>query len=334
MANRVKWGVIGVAGIAVNRVIPGMQKCERSEIVAIASRDLDKAKGAAAKLGIPKAYGTYEALLADPEVEVIYNPLPNHLHVSWSIKAAEAGKHVLCEKPIGMNAAEARTLIAARDRTGVRMGEAFMVHSHPQWLRAREIVRSGELGELRAMVCMFSYFQRDPKNVRNIVDIGGGCLMDIGCYPISLSRFVSGQEPTRAVGALDRDPDMKVDRLTSAIVEFPWGQLAFTCSSQMVPFQQMQIFGTKARVEVEIPVNAAPERPARIFVDNGANLYGGGRKAEEFPICNQYALQADNFSRAVREGGDVPTPLENAMGNMKVIDAIFKSGETGTWINL
>src|SRR5690348_3454135 len=165
--QKVKWGVLGVAGIAVRKVIPAMQNGEWSEIAAIASRDPHKAKDAAAKLDIQKAYGSYEEALADPEIEAIYNPLPNHLHVPWSIRAAEAGKHVLCEKPIGMSVAECRTLIAARDRTGVKIGEAFMVRTHPQWLRARELAQSGEIGELRAIVGAYSYFNRDPANIRN-----------------------------------------------------------------------------------------------------------------------------------------------------------------------
>src|SRR6266478_209892 len=235
--KKLKWGVLGAASIAVRRVIPGMQKGAYSEIAAIASRDKKKAEEAARKLGIPKAYGSYEELLRDGEIEAIYNPLPNHLHVPWSIKAAEAGKHVLCEKPVSRTVAEARTLLAARARTGVKIGEAFMVKTHPQWLRTREIIRSGGIGELRAIAGVFSYFNRDPNNVRHKAEWGGGGLLDIGCYPITMSRFIFAEELVRVAGVLERDPDFKTDRLASAILEFPSGQSIFTCGTQSAFFQ-------------------------------------------------------------------------------------------------
>ncbi len=308
-----------------------MQRSKVTEVTAIASRDLAKAQAAAAPLGIPKAYGSYEALLADPEIDAIYNPLPNHLHVPWSIKAAEAGKHVLCEKPIGLSVAEARELMAVRDRTGVQIGEAFMVHCHPQWLRAREIIRSGEIGELRAMLGAFSYFNRDPKNIRNDPKIGGGGLMDIGCYPITMSRFLFGEEPLRVASVMELDPEMGTDRLTSAVLHFASGQSVFTCSTQAVPYQTFQILGTHGRIEMEIPFNAPPDRVTRLFVDTGADLFGGGKRTEEFPICDQYTIQGDLFSLAVRGGGAVPTPLEDSVANMQVIEAVARSAESGRW---
>jgi predicted dehydrogenase len=308
-----------------------MQKGEWSEVTAIASRDRHKAEAAARSLGIPKAYGSYEELLRDPEIEAIYNPLPNHLHVPWTIKAAEAGKHVLSEKPLALNAEEARTLLAVRERTGVKIGEAFMVRTHPQWLRTREIVSSGEIGALRSISGFFSYFNRDGTNIRNVAEWGGGGLMDIGCYPITTSRFIFCEEPSRVVGVIERDPEMKVDRLTSAILDFPSGQSIFTCSTQLVPYQRMQIFGTKGRIEVEIPFNAPNDRPSRIFVDKGSDLFGGGLRTEEFATCDQYTIQGDVFSRAIREGGEVPVPIEDAIKNMSVIDAIFRSAESGQW---
>ena len=332
MSDKVRWGILGVARIATVKVIPAMQRGAYSEIVAIASRDLEKAQRAAAELGIPKAYGSYEELLADPRIEAIYNPLPNHLHVPWSIRAAEAGKHVLCEKPVSITVAECRTLIEARDRTGVKIGEAFMVRTHPQWVRAREIVRSGEIGDLRAVMTAFSYNNRDPKNIRNVEEWGGGGLMDIGCYPIHLSRFLFGEEPTRALGLIERDPEMRIDRLTSAVLDFPSGQAVFTCSTQMVPYQRVQILGTRGRIEVEIPVNAPPNRPCRIWVDNGADVFGSGMRTEQFEVCDQYTIQGDLFSKAVREGGEVPVPLEDSIRNMAVIEAVFQSAREYAWI--
>jgi len=329
--KKVKWGVLGVASIATRKVIPGMQMGELSEIAAIASRDLKKAEDAAKKLGIPKAYGSYEELLADKEIEAIYNPLPNHLHVPWSIKAAEAGKHVLCEKPLSLTVAEARKLLAVRERCGVKIGEAFMVKTHPQWLRTRELIRKGAIGELRAIVGAFSYFNRDPANVRNKVEWGGGGMMDIGCYPITTARFIFGEEPARVAGLLERDPDFKTDRLASAILEFPSGQAVFTCSTQLVPYQRMQFLGTAGRIEIEVPFNAPNDRPTRIFIDDGRDVFGGGSRTETIPVCDQYTVQGDAFSWAIREGGEVPVPLEDAIANMAVIEAIFSAGESGKW---
>jgi predicted dehydrogenase len=312
--RKLRWGVLGVARIATVRVIPAMQKCALAEITAIASRDHAKAETAAEELGIPKAYGSYEELLADPEIDAVYNPLPNHLHVPWSIRAAEAGKHVLCEKPIAMNAAEAAELIAARDRTGVVMGEAFMVQTHPQWVRARELVRSGRIGELRAAICSFGYFRPEAENIRNIREYGGGGLMDVGCYPIKMSRMMFGEEPVRIVGTLVRDPQFGTDILTSAVLEFPSGHCIFTCSTQIVPNQSMTFLGTKGRIDLEIPFNPVPGESSRIRVDS---------EVEEFPPCDQYTIQGDEFSKAVMHHGQPPVPLEDSLKNMKVIDALF-----------
>jgi predicted dehydrogenase len=329
MRKQVRWAVLGAARIATVKVIPAMQKGEWTQVVAIASRDVEKARSAAAQLGIPKAYGSYEEALADPEIDAIYNPLPNHLHVPWSARAAEAGKHVLCEKPIALSVAECRELMGVRDRTGVKIGEAFMVRSHPQWIRAREIAHSGEIGELRAVMGAFSYFNRDPRNIRNVPEFGGGALMDIGCYPIQISRFLFGEEPLDVMAALDRDPDMGVDRLTSAVLRFPSGQCAFTCGTQLVAYQRVQILGTKGRIELEIPFNAPPDRPTRLLVDSGADVFGGGIRVEDFATCDQYTLQGDAFSRAIREGAEVPTPLEDSLRNMAVIEAAVESAASG-----
>ena len=327
----VNWGIISTALIGTAKVIPAMQKSKHCRIQAIASRDLALAKKWAKELGIPKAYGSYEELLADREIEAVYNPLPNHLHVPWSIKAAEAGKHVLCEKPIALDAKEAEQLVAAHNRTGKLITEAFMVRSHPQWLRARELVRQGKIGELRAVQGLFTYFLTDPENVRNKADIGGGGLYDIGCYPIVTSRFLFGAEPTRVVGLIERDPVLEIDRLASAILDFPSGQASFMCSTQLVPYQRMQILGTKGRIEVEIPFNAPPDKPCRIFVDDGSALGDASAKEEAFPVCDQYGIQGDLFSEAIRSGKPPEFPLENAVQNMRIIDAIFRSAKAGGW---
>lgn len=331
MPNKVRWGVLSTAKIGVTKVIPGMQKGEWSEVAAIASRDLGKAETAARSLGIARAYGSYEELLADPQIEAIYNPLPNQLHVPLTIKAAEAGKHVLCEKPLSLTVAEAKTLLAVQQRTGVKIGEAFMVRTHPQWLRAREVIKSGRIGPLRSAIGFFSYFNVNPANIRNIPDCGGGALMDVGCYPITTSRFMFGEEPSRVLGLVERDPVMKVDRLTSAMMDFPSGQSTFTCSTQLVPYQRMHFLGTKGRVELEIPFNAPKDRPTRIFIDDGSDLFGNGISTETFPICDQYTIQGDVFSKAIGEGGEVPVTVEDGIKNMAVIEAIFRSAESGRW---
>jgi predicted dehydrogenase len=331
MSKKMQWGVLGVASIAVRKVIPGMQKCDRCEIAAIASRDLTKAQAAARNLAIPKAYGSYEDLLADPEIEAIYNPLPNHLHVPWSIKGAEAGKHVLCEKPIGLSAAEVVELMRVRDRTNVKIGEAFMVKTHPQWLRAKELIRSGKIGQLKSIITVFSYFNRDPANVRHKPEWGGGGLLDIGSYPVTLSRWLFGEEPKRVTGALELDPEFGTDRLASGAMEFSSGHSVFSCGTQTNYFQRMEILGTSGRLAVEMPFNAPTDRPTHITIADGMAIYNGKVEVEEIPACDQYTIQGDVFSRAIREDSEVPVPLEDALANMKVIDAIFRSARTDQW---
>jgi predicted dehydrogenase len=332
MTKKVKWGILSTASIAERRVLPAMLDCERAEIAAVASRSLDKAKAVAAKFSIPKVYGSYEELFDDPEIEAIYNPLPNHLHVEWSIRAASRGKHVLVEKPLSSNVAEARRLLEARDNYHVKIGEAFMVRTHPQWLRTAELVRSGRIGKLLSAFCYFSYFNVDPENVRNVADYAGGALMDIGCYPIKMSRFVFGEEPVRVFACIERDPSFKTDRLTSAILEFPAGQSVFTVSTQIVYYQKMQFFGSTGRIDVEIPYNAPTDKPTRIFIDDGKDLYAGASAiTESFPICNQFTIQADLFSTAIRENTQVPNPLEDSICNMAVIDALFRSAHSHKW---
>jgi len=329
--SKIRWGVLGAANIAVEKVIPAMQRGRRTEVVAIASLRPEAGRAAAVRHGIARVHDSYEALLADDGVDAIYNPLPNHLHVPWSVKAAEAGKHVLCEKPIGLDIGEARELLAVRDRTGVVIGEAFMARSHPQWLREKELVDGGAIGDLRLVTGTFSYFLRDPRNVRNIARIGGGGLYDIGCYPITLSRMIFGEEPRRVVGLLERDPGFGTDRLTSAILDYPSGQATFTCSTQLVPYQRMHLLGTGGRIEVEIPFNAPPDRPCKILIDDGASLWGETIRVEELPTVDQYTVQGDLFAEAIQTGGQAPTSLEEAVRNMAVIDAVFRSAERGGW---
>lgn len=332
MSRKVSWGVLSTAKIGVDKVLPAMQRGDRSRIDAIASRDLVRAKEWAGKLGIARAYGSYEELLADPSIEAVYNPLPNHLHVPWTIKAMEAGKHVLCEKPIALDTEEAKQLLDARARTGKLVAEAFMVRHNPQWIRAREIARSGRIGEVRAIQTFFSYSLVDPTNVRNKADIGGGGMLDIGCYAINTARYIFGAEPSRVVGTLERDPVMGIDRLAGGLIEFPGARhLTFTVATQLVPFQRVQIVGTTGRIEVQIPFNAPNNRPNRILVDDGRDLIGGGIEAIDLPVDDQYRLQGDAFSRAVAGEEVLADPIEDAILNMRVIDAFFRSAKGGGW---
>jgi predicted dehydrogenase len=329
MSTKVKWGVLGVADIATKKVIPAMQKGGMSEVAAIASRDRTRAAKAAKELGIPKAFGSYEELLADPEIEAIYNPLPNHLHVPWTIKAAEAGKHVLCEKPVALTVKEATSLIEVRDRTGVKIQEAFMVRTHPQWLGALEQIRSGKIGKVKSVSCYFSYRNLDPNNIRNIAGFGGGALMDIGCYLVLSSRVIFDEEPSRVVGLIERDPDFETDILTSAILDFPSGHAVWTCGTQVAPYQRVLAFGNKGRLEIEIPFNAPPDVPCRIFVDDSST--GRNPQTIEFETADQYTIQGDVFSKAIRENSSQAVPLEWTIKNMAVIQAIFRSAQSGQW---
>jgi predicted dehydrogenase len=330
-AGPVRWGVLGVADIAVRQVIPAMQRSRTARVEAIASREAAKAEAAARSLGVPRAYGSYEALLADAGVEAVYIPLPNHLHVPWTVRAAEAGKHVLCEKPIACSAAEARQLVGVAQRTGVRIGEAFMVRTHPQWLKVRELLAAGRLGELRLVQGHFTYNRRDPDDVRSRLEYGGGVLLDIGCYPVMLSRWLFGAEPAEVAAVLDRDPDFKVDRLVSGLLRFPSGQACFTVAGQAVPFQRMQLFGTRGRLEVEIPFNPPADHCCRLLLDDGRDPRGAGVETVTVAAANQYALQSDAFAAAVRGGGEVPVGVEDAIANMAVLDALFRAAETGRW---
>ena len=331
MMKRVRWGVLGVAHIAVKKVIPAMQRGRWSEVVAIASRDLRKAQQAAQLLSLPQAYGSYEELLMDSEIEAIYNPLPNHLHVPWSIRAAEAGKHVLCEKPISLTAQDAMSLIKARDRTGVKIEEAFMVRTHPQWSGALDLIRAERIGAVRAVVGCFSYDNRDPQNIRNIAAYGGGGLTDIGCYLVYTSRLIFGEEPTRVLALMEVSPETGTDVLTSAILDFPSGQAIFTCSTQVVPYQRVQVLGTRGRIEIEVPFNAPADRPCRIFIDDGSDLFGRGVEVVEFQPCDQYTIQGDLFSRSIREDTEPAIPLEDSVTNIVVIEALIRSTESGHW---
>jgi predicted dehydrogenase len=330
-AGKVRWGVLGAARIATRKVIPAIQRSSFCEVTAVASRQPDRARESAAALGIPKWYGTYEELLADPDIEAVYNPLPNHLHVRWTARAAEAGKGVLCEKPIALTAADAEQVLEVRNRTGVLIQEAFMVRTHPQWVATLGMVRAGRIGQVRAMSGFFSYFNVDTENIRNVAEFGGGGLMDIGCYLVNTARMIFERQPHRVAAAMERDPVMRIDRLTSLILDFGNAHAIGTCSTQLVPYQRIHILGTVGRIELEIPFNAPPDRPCRIKVDDGSDPFGASAGTIEIETSDQYTIQADLFARALREGRPAPYPLEDSVQNMRVIDALFRAAESGRW---
>ncbi len=325
--KKLRFGILSTARIGTEKVIPAMQRGRLCEVVAIASRDQGRAEAAARRLGISKAHGSYEALMADPGVEAVYNPLPNHLHVPWSVKALAAGKHVLVEKPIGLSAAEGQKLVdAAAAHPHLKVMEAFMYRHHPQWQRARHLVASGGIGRLRTVQTFFSYFNDDPANIRNQSDVGGGGLADIGCYCVSLARFLFEAEPLRVIAIVERDPDFGTDRLASGMLEFDGGTATFTCGTQLAPFQRVNIVGTRGRVEIDIPFNAPPDRPCTM-----RHQHDGRTDEIELAVCDQYTIQGDLFAAAVLDDGDVPTPIADGVANMRVLEALLKSAQTGTW---
>jgi predicted dehydrogenase len=326
--NKLRWGVLGTSHFAKMKFLPALRHCSHAEFVAVASRTLETARSYAAHFGIEKAYGSYDELLADPAVDVIYNPLPNHLHVPWSIRALDAGKHVLCEKPIGLSAVEAQLLFDSANRhPHLKMMEAFMYRFHPQWQYVEQAVRENSFGDLRSVHSVFSYFNVDHSNIRNQSAIGGGALMDIGCYNISLSRFLFNAEPQRVLAIVENDPEFHTDRLVSGILDFGSGTSQFTCSTQLDAYQRVVILGTTGRIEIEVPFNPAPDKRTRLW-----HQHVGQTDEIQFPICNQYTIQADQFSLAVLNNSAVPTPLSDAVANMKVIDALRASSNANVWV--
>jgi predicted dehydrogenase len=328
--RKIRWGVLSTAKIGITKVIPAMQQGRYTQVTAIASRQLPQAELVASRLEIARVYGSYEALLADPEIDAVYIPLPNHLHVPWAIRSLEAGKHVLCEKPIGLSAAETLTLIEAAARhPHLKVMEAFMYRFHPQWQRARQIVVGGGIGELRTIHSFFSYFNDDPANIRNVAELGGGGLMDIGCYNISLSRWMFGAEPRRVCALVEYDPEFNTDRLASAMLDFGGGSATFTCSTQLTNYQRVLLFGTAGRIEIEVPFNPSDDRPSRLWHQRGDVI-------DAIPVdnVNHYTRQGDAFSLAILGDAPVPTPLDDALANMRVLEAVIASARTNAWVVL
>ncbi|MBT8197260.1 MAG: Gfo/Idh/MocA family oxidoreductase [Acidimicrobiia bacterium] len=321
----VRWGILSTADIGMAKVTPAIQAAENCDVVAIASRNLDKARAAAAQLDIPVAYGSYEELLAADDIDAVYIPLPNDMHAEWTAKAAAAGKHILCEKPLGMSAAEAEEMARVCDEAGVKLAEAFMYRHHPSWVEAVRLVREGAIGDLVAVQSWFSYFNDDAANIRNRLENGGGAVMDIGCYNINLSRMVFDAEPTDIRASVHRDPEMGIDIVSSAVLTFPGGgQSTFTCTIRSEEYQRVHIIGTTGRIEIEIPFNIPPDHETRIFLTSGGNPpLEYATETITFPPEDQYTIQARLFAQAILDDTPVAVPLTDAVANMKVIEAIL-----------
>jgi predicted dehydrogenase len=329
MSDRLRFGVLGCAAIATRKVIPAIQRSQRCEVVAIASRDAGRAAATAAELGIARHHGSYDELLADDTVDAVYNPLPNHMHAEWTLRAAAAGKHVLCEKPLALDAAEARRMIDGCRDAGVVLMEAFMYRLHPLWQRVHALVAEGAIGELQTIQAFFSYRNVDPENIRNIAAYGGGALMDIGCYPINVARWIFGAEPSVVAAAVRYDPVFGTDVLSSAVLDFDGRHATFTCSTQIEDDQRVHLVGTAGRLLVEIPFNIPPDRPTRILRAAGGDPpVAPDIEVITVPAADPYTVQADAFATAIREGAPVPIPPEDAIGTLTVIERIRSAAAT------
>ncbi len=328
--QKLRWGVLSSAKIGRTKVIPAIQTSSLGEVVAIASRTQASADKAAQELGIKHAYASYEDLLADPNIDAIYNPLPNHLHVPWSIKAIEAGKHVLCEKPLGLNTADVEKLIqVAQAHPHLQVMEAFMYRFHPQWQTAKNLVREGSIGQVRSIHSHFAYNNHEQDNIRNNPDWGGGALMDIGCYCISLSRFIYDEEPLRVLGQITPYAGFDVDCFVSGIMEFADGNATFTASTKSEAEQYVEIHGEHGSILIPLPFNPIADTITHIIVKRD----GVSEELVQIP-SDHYRNMADAFALSITNNHHVPTPLSDALANMKIIDAIFASARDSQWIAL
>ena len=328
--EEVRWGILSTADIGRTKVVPAIQRARRCRVVAVGSRDVERARDYAGELGIERVHASYAELLADPDVDAVYIPLPNNLHAEWTIKAAEARKHVLCEKPLAMNAPEAAHIVEACEQHGVLLAEAFMYRLHPSWQAVREIVDSGRIGELLAVQSWFGYYNDDPANIRNIASAGGGALYDVGCYCVSLSRLLFRGEPRHVQAAMVRDPRMGVDVLTSAILDFDGGIASFGCSTRLETDQRVHIYGTRGRISIGIPFNIPPDRPTEVYVTAGGDPpVAPSTEVLRFETADPYTVQAEYFAAALIDGTPLPFPPSDAVANMRVIDEIFAVAASG-----
>ena len=322
MDKKIKFGILSTANIAMTQVIPAMLKTKYCQVMGIASRSSKKAENAAKQFQLPKYYCSYQSLLDDMEIDAVYIPLPNHLHVEWAIKALRAGKHVLVEKPIALSSSEANRLKdESKKHPKLKIMEAFMYKHHPQWIKTKKMIDNGDIGILKVIQSSFSFFDNKPESIVNNKALGGGSLMDIGCYPISVARFLFDAEPIKILANIDYHPQFKVDSIASGILEFKEGYSTFFSSIHLAYNQQVKIFGTTGIIEFDVPFNPSNTVPSKIFYTKNE------QKPEtiEFEICDQYTLQADAFASAIMKDKDVSTSLEDAVNNMVVIERMLEA---------
>jgi len=330
--QKIRWGVLGCASIAKRSVVPGIQGSEFNEVRAIASRSLETAQATANELNIPLAYGSYEELINDQELDAIYIPLPNQLHKEWTIKAMKAGKHVLCEKPIALTHKEAEEMLLVSKEMNVIAAEAFMYRYHPRYERIKQLIDDGVIGDLRLIKGSFTFNNGDStENVRFVKEWGGGSLYDVGCYPISAARYLLGREPIAAtMQAMFSEKHGGVDMMAAGLVEFPGDvSLLFDCGMWAAFRNPLEILGTKGRIEIPHAFLGKNENEGNYYVhtDHGVEEI----KAE---YLDTYALQADAIARAIYGEQSLPFPLDDAIANMKVLEACLQSAENGTRVTL
>ncbi|MGN6464055.1 MAG: Gfo/Idh/MocA family protein [Rhizobiaceae bacterium] len=323
-----RWGILSTAKIGRDHVIPALQDAENGVVTAVASRDRKKARALADRFGVPHAFGSYEEMLASDVVDGVYIPLPTSQHVEWAVKAADAGKHVLVEKPLALKAEDIATVIAARDRNHVLVSEAFMVTYHPQWLKVRDLITEGAIGRLRHVQGAFSYYNVDAGNMRNKPELGGGGLPDIGVYPTVATRFSTGKEPLRLQATVERDPKFGTDIYASIRAQFDGFDLTFYCATQMAARQVMVFHGDKGFIEVHAPFNAGLYDHHRIELHNQNHTEA---RVFRFPDTRQYRLEAETFARAAQGEKVAVFTLEDSVRNVMMIDAIYRAAGHDGW---
>ena len=325
--KKLKVGVLGISNHFVKRVFFPLRKSKNVEIFAVSSRSGEKAKKFASKYNVKRWYDSYEKLLEDEEIEAVYIPLPNHLHLEYIKKAADAHKHVICEKPLTLNYEQTKEAFEYAKKRGILLMEAFMYKHHPQWLRAKEIVESGEIGEVQTIHCYFSYDNKDPKNIRNVLEFGGGALLDIGVYAVSSARWIFEKEPTKVVALLNRDERFKVDTLVSGILDFDGKSALFSVATQAFPTQNVEVYASAGTIFVEVPFNTYPDVPGHLHVRTTI-----GTRDVYLGPADHYLLEFEHFARAIREKKSISSFEEDSLNNMKTIDALFKSAEESDWV--
>lgn len=324
--NQMKLGILGVSGHFIRRVLFPLKKSQLIEVYAISSRSKSKAKEAAEKYNIPQYYSSYEELLNNKSIDIVYIPLPNNLHPEWIKKCADNKKHIICEKPVALNASDASECINYAKNKNVYIMEAFMYKFHPQWKRALEFIRMGEIGGINMIHTAFGYNNPDPNNIRNIKDAGGGSLMDIGCYAVSVPRFLLESEPKRVISLMNYDKVFQTDILSSAILDFGYARATFNVSTKTFPYQKVEIHGTQGIIIIQLPFNAFLDVKAKITV-----MTSVGAREINFEPVDQYQIEFEEFVNAIRNNQPSPISIDDAINNMKVIDAIIKSNKSGKW---